>query len=474
MGKHRKPTRRSVPVVATGLAIPAVGLLGFVHATDAHVTDLIPAASTAIFVDGTKSVTGNEEGDPPFRMADSFMGAYATPNVDAEKFVFYPRSLGLATGFGDPAYDASEGLATDEVVALIRQAKQDPDYQQGDRIYVVGYSQGAGAAVNAIPELESEEFAGDDIEFVLAGSPRRNNGGILTRLPKGVYLPLFGVSFGEGTTPENIKVMQVTKAFDGVGDAPNFVFNVVADVNAVLGFYYLHPDYYKDVNPEDPTAIVTTSADGNVIDVFIPAKLGELPLTMPLLQLGVPKSIVEALDPFLRAVIETGYDRPQDGGTFASEPVPFRLFPPPTRWLSDVESVAAGAVQSAQALAALVKPPVSSGSTIALNSTVSAAPETAVEQVRGPDPATEATAREAGGGTSDTGEPATPAALFGGAARKFEPPRKPRSGWKPGDLLRSLPTPKQGASASSGTEPNVSEPEARAPGPAHAGSKSAA
>ena len=50
---------------------------------------------------------------------------------------------------------------------------------------------------------------------------------------------------------------------------------------------------------------------------------------MPLLQLGVPKDIVVALDPFLRAVIETGYDRPAGRATYPTEPVPFQLVPPP-------------------------------------------------------------------------------------------------------------------------------------------------
>lgn len=95
---------------------------------------------------------------------------------------------------------------------------------------------------------------------------------------------------------------------------------------------------------------MTTSADGLVTDKLIPAPVGQLPLTMPLLQLGVSPQTVTALDPFLRAIIETGYQRPDSTvpGSFPSEPVPFRLVPPPTRWVSDAEAVAQGAVQSAR------------------------------------------------------------------------------------------------------------------------------
>jgi hypothetical protein len=69
---------------------------------------------------------------------------------------------------------------------------------------------------------------------VLAANPRRNDGGILTRLPKGVYLPVLGVTFGDGTTPESTKVLQVTKMYDGVGDSPDYIFNIASDLNAAM------------------------------------------------------------------------------------------------------------------------------------------------------------------------------------------------------------------------------------------------
>src|SRR4029077_7134993 len=71
------------------------------------------------------------------------------------------------------------------------------------------------------------------------------------------------------------------------------------------------------------------------------------------LQLGVSPALVAAMDPFLRSVIETGYSRPDSNGagSYPSEPVPFQLLPPPQRWLPDVVSVAAGAMQSVQGLA---------------------------------------------------------------------------------------------------------------------------
>jgi hypothetical protein len=288
-------------------------------------------------------------------------------------------------------------------------------------IYVVGYSQGAGAVSQAIAQLEGEGYSTKNIEFVLAADPRRNDGGILTRFPAGVYVPVIGVTFGGGTSPQSADthVLQVTKQYDGVADAPKYVFNVVADVNAAMGYYYLHPGFYANVDPSALPAddrIISTSADGRITDVLIKAPVGELPLTMPLLQLGVPRSVVEALDPFLRAVIETGYDRPSGPGSFPSAPVPFQLAPPPTKWVSDAQSVAEGAVQTTQALATVAQPPAADPAPLAKKSTT-----TSLEPPQAASP------------------------------NKFTPAQKPADGWKPGDLLRAFLSPITGGGSSPGT-----------------------
>jgi hypothetical protein len=443
VGKHSKQRRSWGPYVTTGIALEAATIVGFAYATDSHVSPPNLLAAT-IFVDGTKSVTGSEEGVPFFRMADSFQGAYDLPGFD-KVFIEYPRSLGPITGAGDPTYDESEADATTKIVAAVQQARQD---DATGKIYVVGYSQGSGAAAKAIDELEDSGFDTENVEFVLAANPRRNDGGILTRLPKGVYLPVFGVTFGDGTTPESTKVLQVTKMYDGVGDSPDYIFNIASDLNAVMGFYYLHPGYYKNVDPNDPTAIVTTSADGLITDKLIPAPLGELPLTMPLLQLGVPRSLVEAMDPFIRSVIETGYNRPDPNvaGSYPSEPVPFQLVPPPQRWLPDVLSVAAGAAQSVQALTGALQP-----NSIVNNKVSSLAAVQPAAQPGDDKPVVEEKKSELASDKPTTGT----------GANKFEPATKAKTGWRPGDLLRQLFAPKpKPATDTNGPTPSTDPPAA--------------
>jgi PE-PPE domain len=106
---------------------------------------------------------------------------------------------------------------------------------------------------------------------------------------------------------------------------------------------------YAATSPTDPTAIVTTS--GNLTDVLIPSPVGQLPLTQPLLNLGVPQAFVTAIDPFLRAVIMTAY-RPTDD---PAQRVTFQLRPPASAWGPNIASIAAGAAESAQLLKKAVR-----------------------------------------------------------------------------------------------------------------------
>jgi hypothetical protein len=155
------------------------------------------------------------------------------------------------------------------------------------------------------------------------------------------------------------------------------------------------------------------------------------------------------MDPFIWSVIETGYNRPDPNvaGSFPSESVPFRLLPPPQRWLPDILPVAAGAMQSVQALTGALQP------NLLVNNKVStlAAPQTdtpplAQSAVAGDDkPVIE----------GETTEPPADKPTAGTGADKVEPATKAKTGWRPGDLLRQLfsPPPKP-ASGQQSTAPS--------------------
>ena len=170
--------------------------------------------------------------------------------------------------------------------------------------------------------------------------------------------------------------------------------------------------------------------------MLIKAPVGDLPLTMPLLQLGVPKSVVAALDPMLRAIIETGYDRPVGPGTFPSQPVPFQLLPPPTSWAADAQSVAAGVVQTGQNLAGVAGPPTLVAADDVRTDRTATVPH---EPVADPEPQPKPNAKTqlvptSASSSAPTSSSSTPV--------KFDPPHVSSGGWHPGDLLRQFFAPK--------------------------------
>jgi hypothetical protein len=422
------------PVITTGLALPVAAAMAAVYATNTSVTEVgLAAAEHTVFVDGTRSPFLTDTDDPPGseskRLGKTLDGLYRT-NPD-QFYVDYPGTLGiisiLSDGLGAPTFDDSEQAAVDEV-------KHQVDTKSGT-ILIVGYSQGASAVVRAIDELESEEgYDGSRITVVLVANPRRNDGGLLTRLPN-FTLPLVGATFGDGTNPHETTIIQVTKQYDGVADAPVYILNPLADVNAILGYAYLHGGYYQDVEVDpvavanDPStapvgAIVTRGSNGNVTDILLPNAVGQLPLTQPLRSLGVPDDVIKALDPLLRAIIETGYDRPKQGDAFPSEPVRFTLLPGPDQWAGDAQNVAAGAAETARKLGSLgTAGPAPSN--IALRS-ATAERETPVDGI----------------GVKQTKKATTPLLLdpepVTTPPKKVSPPKSSNGGYRPGDVLRSV------------------------------------
>jgi hypothetical protein len=161
-----------------------------------------------------------------------------------------------------------------------------------------------------------------DASFVLIGNPNRPNGGILERFA-GLYIPGLGVTF-DGATPTDscgpdgadcrFSTADIGWQYDGWVDFPSRPLNLLADLNALAGIVYLHPNYTVAV-----TDAMYQGSTGDTAYYLMPAT--RLPLLMPLAQLGVPGPILDMLDAPLRVIIEWGYDR----GVNPGDPTPATL-----------------------------------------------------------------------------------------------------------------------------------------------------
>ena len=152
---------------------------------------------------------------------------------------------------------------------------------------------------------------------------------------------------GPEPTDTQFDTVVITRQYDGFADFPLYPLNVVADLNAVLGFFYVH-SYPFDVSlAADPTTSPPIqSHHGDTSYYFFETQ--DLPLFGPLRTLGVPESVIDVVEPFFRVIVELGYDR----SIPPWEPTPARLIPPlnPATVAADLVNAIGEGINNAAAL----------------------------------------------------------------------------------------------------------------------------
>ena len=223
-------------------------------------------------------------------------------------------------------------------------------------VVLFGYSQsGAILAIEkraladdpTIPQAQK-----DKLQIVVIGNVSRPNGGLDGRLP-GVTIPIIEFPFGPTMpTDTGIETTDIALKWDIIADAPLYLGNGLALLNAFIGgpgFGIVHGTY---PNPENvpPTGLVGgyTQPEWQAImdnpqwfadhypdlvnvqprgagsdTTYITVTPKVLPLVVPLHSLGLD-FVADLVEPALRVIIEeTGYDRSIPYG----QPTPFRLLP---------------------------------------------------------------------------------------------------------------------------------------------------
>jgi len=235
--------------------------------------------------------------------------------------------------------------------------------QPANQPYLIeGYSQSAQIAIDEKVDLMQSGSPPPDVTFLLLGSGNRPDGGFLERF-SGLVIPgATGFDFnGAEPTDAGIPTIDIANQYDGNADFPEYPINVVADLNALLGFIYQHAGYGDGPLPEEVPAIWPASeplsgpfaseyvlgstetvkqVDGDTTFYFIPTT--DMPLLDPLRSLGVPESVLNIFQPALQVIVEAGYDRSIPFG----DPTPAELIPsidPATFTLEFANAVVQGA-----------------------------------------------------------------------------------------------------------------------------------
>ncbi|SEH88686.1 PE-PPE domain-containing protein [Mycolicibacterium rutilum] len=334
----------------------------------------LSAASTALLVCGTTCPRWHDAD------VDRIMNQFITPthpNQDiTPEAVTAPGQAWPLTGLmrlagrvvGDPSFFGPGGaawpdqpwwklsglfdLTTDQSIRAGVDSLEEAMAAQGDGPLVIyGYSQGAIVATAAKRRLAERYPAGTaapDISFVLGGDFHVPNGGIYSRFP-GLYIPVLDWSFNPpAPTDTEFHTDVIIRESDGVSDFPLYPLNFIADLNALLGFLYVHT-YPFDVSlPEDPTTSPAyQGTHGDTSYYFF--ETADLPLFGPLRTLGVPEAVIDVFEPFFRVLVGLGYDRTIPPW----EPTPARLLPPinPVKLAVDLVNAVGEGVNNALALA---------------------------------------------------------------------------------------------------------------------------
>lgn len=308
----------------------------------------IALAATALFMGGTGHPLSipQDTSDYIANYVDNADGKYVAPSGlcmggspgCSRVAVYTPEEFPIATGLQAMPFDESVAIGLANLDACLRGASctvtEPPFTTTGpqtltDTSYVVfGYSQSSTIAAKEKYDLIAHPPLGTTVSFVLTSNPNRPNGGILERFV-GAYLPILGVTFdGAMTTnspqPSPLTTVDVAHQYDPVSDFPTNPLNLLADLNAALGFAYFHPEtaYF---------AANTVELQGQYQDTtyyLAPAKT--LPLLMPLEQIPlIGPPIAATLDPPLRVLVEAGYDRTINPGQ--PTPAKYLYFPGPIK-----------------------------------------------------------------------------------------------------------------------------------------------
>lgn len=174
----------------------------------------------------------------------------------------------------------------------------------GNSVVAFGYSQSASIIHNEIVALMAAGPPYPDVSFIMAAAGNNPNGGLLARFP-GFYIPFLDVSFN-GATPANnpFPTSIFTAQYDGVAHAPQYPTNILADVNALMGYFYVH-SHYPTLLSTDAVQLPTLNPGNTNYYMYLTQNL---PLLQPIRDIPYAGPVIaDLLQPPLRVMVDLGY-----------------------------------------------------------------------------------------------------------------------------------------------------------------------
>ncbi|MGO9385591.1 MAG: PE-PPE domain-containing protein, partial [Mycobacterium sp.] len=198
-----------------------------------------------------------------------------------------------------------------------------------NNVLVFGYSQSATIATDEIAALMATgSLHANQLSFMLIGDPNNPVGGILSRFP-GFYIPFLDVAFNGATPPNSPYPTTIyTGQYDGIADLPQYPLHVLSDVNAFMGYFFVHSSYPMLTANQVANAVPLPTSPGYTGSTQYYMLMTQ---NLPLLQLirDIPYAgppIADIFQPDLRVLVDLGYADYGPGANYANIPTPAGLF----------------------------------------------------------------------------------------------------------------------------------------------------
>lgn len=251
------------------------------------------------------------------------MGYALTPTPDA------PYESQVMDNFIDPSSPLFAGQPTFPGYSPVMQYTPETDYQQGlsqgvtdlnagieqyieqGNVVVYGYSESTSVATQEMINLDNAgQPLPNDLSFVLVEDLNNPNGGFFERFPS---IPSLSLPATPADSPYPTDIYTIE--YSGTSDFPQYPSDLLADLNSMDGYVYLHPfllpGYPTQFSLSELAGAVpeptSQGYDGSTEYFMIPTQ--DLPM-LDLLRAtpGVGPAMADLIQPDLRVLVDLGYD----------------------------------------------------------------------------------------------------------------------------------------------------------------------
>ena len=220
--------------------------------------------------------------------------------------VVYPRTAGPLFGPGAPF--------TDESIAIGAGKAVDDVHNAAGPSVISGLSLGAMTADAAQRALDADPGRppASAVSFIVAGDLSRAtplSTGIGSFFPVGFRIPLLGWTVARPPSESPYDTVVVVGEYEWAADPPNRPWNLLADLNALVGFNYNHSPAALTTPAQVPpeNIVTTTNSEGATTTTYL-VPSPELPLLKPFDKILAP-AVISAVNHVLKPMVDRGYSR---------------------------------------------------------------------------------------------------------------------------------------------------------------------